>query len=450
MRIERVLVAVATAMVGVVMACGSGSSPPAAPADQPDASDSGVASVADAQPDILAMAPDTAPPAYPAFKPAMPQIVTGGGVLAKPNVVNVSFAGDPLEGDIDTFASAMQGTSYWGDRTKEYGIAPLTVGARIHDPTVWAATTDDTAIQTWLTGQLAGDAGVAAGWPAPDANTVYVLYFPPGITVTMQGTGTSCVDFHGYHSNIALPGGQLVPYAVISRCASIPEDTAATGIQYVSAVVSHEAIEAITDPFITSVFNNTPAGGTPKGLGWAGTDPAHVALEYVTSEELMDLCTLIPDGSGHGAFYTPPDFPYLMQRGWSNLASSQWKDPCLPVPAGEVYFDSVPVLPDMVTIPDVFGVSVPTQGVKLAVGQTKTIEIDLLSEGPTSGPWTVRAVEDATSSLTLTLDKKTGQNGDKLNLTIKVNDSKAGGAEFVLLISSLGTQGAFSPFVVLN
>jgi hypothetical protein len=446
MRIREVLGVCAT--LGLVTACGAKASPSA---DGPsDAAEAGMLPVGDAQADVPAVNDAGGPPAYPAFTPPMPQILSGGSVLLQPSVVNVSFASDPLEGDIDIFAAAMGKTTYWGDRTKEYGIAALTVGPRIHDQTVWAATTDDTTIQTWLTGQLAGDAGLAPGWPAPDKNTLYVLYFPPGVTVTMQG-GTSCVDFHGYHSNISLPGGQLVPYAVISRCPSIPEDTAATGIQYVSAVVSHEATEAITDPFITSALNAAAMDTKPVGLGWAGTDPAHVAFEYVTSEELMDMCTLIPDGTGHGAFYTPPDFPYLMQRGWSNLAASQWKNPCLPVPAGEVYFDSVPVLPDSFSIPDIFNVATPTQGVKVAVGQTKTVEIDLWSDGPMSGPWTVRALEDGTSSLDLTLDKATGQNGDKLELTVKVKDTKAGGAEFVLLVSTLGSQqGAFYPFVVLN
>ena len=140
--------------------------------------------------------------------------MNGGTVLTQPTVVNISFANEPLEGDIDTFSSAMAATTYWGDRTQEYGIAPLTVAGRIHDPTVWPATAYDTDIQTWLVSQLAGDAGLAAGWPAPDKNTVYVLYFPPGVTVNNDG-GVSCTDFHGYHGNVTLPNHQLVAYAVI-------------------------------------------------------------------------------------------------------------------------------------------------------------------------------------------------------------------------------------------
>ena len=142
--------------------------------------------------------------------------------------------------------------------------------------------------------------------------------------------------------------------------------------------MSHELLEAITDPFEVSAINAAPPGVFPTGVGFTGTDPANIAFEYVTSPELMDMCTLIPDGTGHGAFYTPADFPYTMQRGWSNEAASHWKDPCLPAPAGEVYFNSVPVLPDTFSFPDIFYVlQHDARGQGPAIGQTKTIEIDL-------------------------------------------------------------------------
>ena len=51
-------------------------------------------------------------------------------MLTSPQIVNVSFAGDPLESDIDAFAQAMTTTSYWADRTAEYGIATPTIGGK--------------------------------------------------------------------------------------------------------------------------------------------------------------------------------------------------------------------------------------------------------------------------------------------------------------------------------
>jgi hypothetical protein len=370
-------------------------------------------------------------PTYPAPHPVAPQVVTGGVVDAQPKIVTVSFPNDPLEADLDTFATAIGKTTYWGDRTKEYGIAPLDPIGRIHDTTTWPATLDDAQIQTWLLGRIDG---ADAGWPAPDKNTIYALYFPPGVSITNQAQGLppSCgtaimPSWHGYHENVTLSGGQLVPYAVISRCDSIPEDPNATGILYASAVASHEVIEAMTDPFVIA-----------GQYGFFGTDPDHIAFELATGAELGDMCSLIGN-----AFYTPPDFPYLVQRIWSNAAAAAGHDPCQPQPTGQVYFNSVPVLHDTITVPSIYGTGlVTTKGVTIAVGKSKTVEVDLFSEAPTSGPWSVRAVEtDGATSLSFKFDKTTGLNGDKRNLTITVVSANAGaGAESFALISTLGTQ----------
>ena len=151
-----------------------------------------------------------AAPAFPAAHPVVPQVVSGGTVMMHPKVVNVSFAGDPLEADIDAFATAMGTTTYWGDRVKEYGIATPQPSARIHDAFAPPATFDDADIQTWLQGRLDG---THAEYPAADADTIYVLYFPPGVSITntAYGLGPSCgtslaPSWHGYHSETTLPG----------------------------------------------------------------------------------------------------------------------------------------------------------------------------------------------------------------------------------------------------
>ncbi len=359
---------------------------------------------------------------YPAPHAAYPLVVSGGTTMTAPKIVNVSFPGDPLEADIDAFVEAIGKTTYWGDRTKEYGIGPLTSIARVHDTFMPPATYDDTDIQTWLAGKLDGS---DPAWPAPDANTVYALYFPPGVTITEQGE-SSCVGFHGYHGNTQLADATPVVYAVISRCASIPEDAAAVGIQYVSAVASHEVIEAITDPQVMS-----------NDLGYYETDGAHIVWSFLGLAELGDMCALVGN-----AFYTPPDFPYLVQRIYSNAAAPTGHDPCSPEPSGQVYFNTAPVLNDKVTF-DYDGFSSSTKGVHIPVGESKTVELDLFSEAPTPGPWTVTVHEEGGSNLDLSLDKSKGQNGDKLQLTIKVNSKNTTyGAELFMIESTLGTQSS--------
>jgi hypothetical protein len=120
------------------------------------------------------------------------------------------------------------------------------------------------------------------------------------------------------------------------------------------------------------------------------------------------------------------------------------------VPAGYgPYFNSYPTLPDMVTLGGKYWappITVP--GVQIPGGGTRTIDIVLKSEAPTSGPWTVTAMDlsyymgtMASPATKLTLDKSSGQSGDVLHLTIQVeaSDPYLGGEGFVLF-STLNGQ----------
>src|SRR5262249_17986577 len=99
---------------------------------------------------------------------------------------------------------------------------------------------------------------------------------------------------------------------------------------------------------------------------------------------------------------------------------------------------------------DNFLVNAPTgnvkaKTVKIPVGQTKTIEVDLFSDAPTSGPWSIKAYEvtgvfGGSASLSLNLDTNTGQNGDKVHLTINVLKTTQFGFELFALESDLSGQ----------
>jgi hypothetical protein len=425
-----------------LVGCGSSSS-----SSQPDddtganANDVG----ADTSPTTDAPLDDTTPPGdadesgpsdvFPAPHPPLPTAKShGGAVVAHPKIVPVIFDVDPLAADIGTFMGAWATTSYWQSMLADYGIdKPVVLDvAHVADAPASAITDDD--IQTWLAAQVDG---THAGFPAPDADTLYALFYPPGVTITYPGLGASCSAFHGYHGAAPTPSGTDAVYSVISRCASIPEDTTLTGIQYVSAVTSHEVIEGLTDPFVMT----TPA--------WALIDDAHIAWELYPGGEVGDLCALVGE-----AFYTPSDFPYAVQRIWSNTAAATGHDPCIVQQTGHVYFNAAPVVEDDVRVRDNFGALKTTKGVKLAIGETKTIEVDLFSDAPTSGPWSVKAIEPfaptpAAHHLTLAWDRSIGANGDKLHLTITAlsKDAQFGG-EYFMIVSTLGTQRNFWPVFV--
>lgn len=119
----------------------------------------------------------------------------------------------------------------------------------------------DTSIQAELISQIG-----AGALPAPDANTLYMLYFPPGCVIR-SGTTNSCVSggFCAYHGTLTRLG-QHVFYGVVpdfgpgSGC-----DVGCGGgsmFQNLCSASSHEVGEAITDAEVGL------AGALGPPLGW--------------------------------------------------------------------------------------------------------------------------------------------------------------------------------------
>ena len=111
----------------------------------------------------------------------------------------------------------------------------------------------------------------------------------------------------------------------------------------------------------------------------------------------------------------------------------------MPAPAGEVYFNAMPISLSSVHIIDNYGSTVLTKGIAAPSGQTVVVPIGLFSTGEMSVPITVQfydfsAYMGTTALLTGTFDTATGGNGDTLNLTIHVKkyDSQLAGALFIL------------------
>jgi hypothetical protein len=136
----------------------------------------------------------------------------------------------------------------------------------------------DNAIQKTLQNEIAGD----SAFPKPTPNTLYFLYFPPGVKV-IQGGASSCTAFCGYHNDI---NGQIfyaaMPYPGCAGCVG--------GLQPVDALTStssHELCEAITDAI--------------PGQGWYDD----------TNGEIGDIC----------AWKTKKIGKYTVQLEWSNKAN---------------------------------------------------------------------------------------------------------------------------------
>jgi len=152
--------------------------------NSPDAPGTG----ADAPPDVPTGFQEAAHPSQPVVSSA------GGPVLTAPRVVPVFFANDSaMQGQVETFLNQVAGSSYWTAISQEYGVGAITVA-----PTVIATETPPTT-DSAVASLVAAHAGGTGGWPANTANTIYAVFLPDGVTLTMGG-GTSCKDFGGYHS----------------------------------------------------------------------------------------------------------------------------------------------------------------------------------------------------------------------------------------------------------
>jgi hypothetical protein len=409
-----------------VAACSSGHSHagPGSDAGTGDADDSG-ADADDASDDG-----DTGPPAYPAAHPAAPQVVSlKGPVLTAPKIVPIVFQGDSLAPSIATFMTQLVATTeYWGGATSEYGVGPLTATPVISLSEAAPTTTTDAALQTWLTMKIAS----GNPFPPADANTIYAVFYPSGTTIT-AGMGTSCQEFEGYHSDFSSGGGGYVTYAVMPRCP--PNVMGITPLDQLTSEASHEFIEAATDP----LPQDMPAFGE--------VDADHRSWELFGGGEVGDVCAQFGN-----VFYKPTGITSLVQHTWSDKAAAAGDDPCEP-DGLKPYFNSAPVVTDNVSMTLMTGEVVTTKGVKIPLHQSKTIEVDLFSDAPTSKAWSVSGIDinsaflGGPTALSFSFDKPSGKNGDKLQMTIK--SLQAGPAPF-WIESKLGNAVTYWIGVVGN
>jgi uncharacterized membrane protein len=226
------------------------------------------------------------PPTTPMFS------YYGGPVLSKVKITEVPWGGNVrFASYLGTFYTAITNSEYF-DLLAEYKTPSQTIGrgsfeAFVVDTSPPAGTVvDDAQIQTEL------DRMLRAGALAPnDESSLYVVHFPPGITVTQDGAA-SCVDFCAYHGTFKR-NGAIVPYVVIPDLGGDCQNACGAGDDMAATtwVASHEIVEAVTDP----------------AVGFAGTSLAAPLGWYDQSAgELSDAC------AGTAQIST-----YVVQTQWS-------------------------------------------------------------------------------------------------------------------------------------
>jgi hypothetical protein len=358
----------------------------------------------------------------------MPRVVSlGGKVLAHPKVVVVTYEGDSFRDLLEGFPDQLGKSSYWATVTAEYGVGAIGARRPVHLTEAAPAKIDDADLKTWLEDKLDG---THPEWDAPDADTMYVIYFPATTTYTL-GSYTGCVEFGASDNMLVTKDGRRIPYVAVPRCANQPGLDAT---QTLTGVTSHELMEESTDPFKDAYVTNDA-----DDLGWAWEAPF---------SEIGDMCISDPR-----AWIVPDDLGFTVQRAWSNAAAAAGKNPCVPAPSDAPYFNVLPRFTDDVAIQSP-GWSATTKGVHVPVGETRTVDLALFSDRATKD-WQVYAYDLAAErgqepELDVRLERVTGHNGDVLHLTVKaLRAGKDGGSRFVLF-SKLGADVSFAYGYVAN
>jgi hypothetical protein len=404
---------------------------------------------------------------YPAFTADVPQVqFRGGATLSSPQIVTITWPDDTNASTFEAFGDDIGPSTYWAQATSEYMVGPAWSGPSNHVRLTQQpiATWADTDLASWLSTALASDPPLY-GLPAPTSQTIYVLYLSSSTSLTYMGQDACMQGIGGYHNNLI---GSDYVYAVVLQCGG----GGGGGVTSVTSAASHELVEAVTDPHPSDV----PA--------YYGFDEAHLAWDVFQQfqDEVADACEFY---YGHsGSFFTDtfnvieeadagadggdagliPDAGTAMfsvQRTWSNAQAAAGHHPCVPAVAGPFFtvtpLDTVNVTLDLAPIGG--GANAQTLGYDIKKGKTATFAVGFHSDGPTSGPWTISAVEGnpllgppATSHITTSIDHPTGQNGDISYVTVTVNevDTTMNG-ELLTIVSTLTGSGRnYTPILISN
>ena len=228
------------------------------------------------------------PTAAPA---ATPQLTYRGGPILASVRVFVLYWGDSwaLGGptqtaqQIDAFFDYVL-TSPLMDQLGEYDTPNAAIGhgsrlGSMHVPGTPPASVADTDVQQMMQAQIASGGSV----PQPSASTLYFVFLPSGVTVSMDG-GASCQSFCGYHNDIdSQIFYAVMPYPNCSGCTG-----GLSSLDALTSTTSHELCEAITDPI--------------PGSGWYDDQ----------NGEIGDIC----------AWKTKRLGSYTVQLEWSNRSQT--------------------------------------------------------------------------------------------------------------------------------
>lgn len=422
----------------VAAACAAcGSDPTAAPGGADAGGDADDASTVDATADASTDAPiaDAAadieqdPNVYPAKHHPIPQVDNQGGpLLDHMTLVTVSFVGDTHRDTFRAFGHAIGTTTWWHKTLGTYGLADAIVGPDVELASLGTRSMMESEFEAYLAQQV-----TMGNLPPPTPQTLYVVYTPRPLSITLPSLGSSCSGFDGYHGSfpIALPnpdGGAPTTvnaaYAVVCECS--------TSLTEMTITAAHEIAEAATDPNIqySPSYYMYTCDAWEQDLGGAGK-----------AGEVGDLCSWLTWTEG----------TWEVQRIYSNAAAAASKNPCQPY--DKLYFGAAPR-----TTPKLIGGVKMDGRLSIARGKSLDVILDAFSEaalpndfslyvGQNVGPG-ANGVSSIGPSITSSLSKTKVHNGNGVILTISVGATTPTG-DYPFVIRSVLNASDYNDWPVI-
>jgi hypothetical protein len=179
------------------------------------------------------------------------------------NATQTSLGFTALKDEINSFIVNFSDGGGWDNSAtddyaivQQYGtsatqISPLLSNSGFYvDSQATLSTIQDSQIQSYLAALFNAGKARATNY------TIYGVYFPPGMKVSLQRS-SSCVSFCGYHGHFAYNGIDVryaaFPYLNCSAC----QLSNLTVADMLTIVTSHEIRESVTDPNLNSWYDRS-------------------------------------------------------------------------------------------------------------------------------------------------------------------------------------------------